>query len=159
MTWPRDGHEVLRVRARLASYWKAETLESFDGLRWTAAPRGEEGLSSEPDAARHPEWNQRVRVTIGDLRTANFIGAGATTFVEDAPRQPVAATAGSFVSGSTPLGHGDAYQALAYYPRPTAGQLRAAPTVYGPGAAVDLSLSLADRRGRPAGQVLFPAWE
>src|SRR5437763_1877797 len=24
LKWPRDGHEVLRVRAKLASYWKAE---------------------------------------------------------------------------------------------------------------------------------------
>jgi hypothetical protein len=37
--WPRDGRELFRVKAPRASYWKAETLDSFDGERWRAGGR------------------------------------------------------------------------------------------------------------------------
>src|SRR4051812_42420493 len=106
LDWPQDGHEVVRVHAKLASYWKAETLEAFDGLRWIDGPRGTEGISSAPDVARHPEWRQRLRVTIGDMRSPNFIGAGDTSYVYRSPRDPISATAGSYVSGGNPLQRG-----------------------------------------------------
>ena len=31
LNWPRDGRELLRVRARQPAYWKAENLDDFDG--------------------------------------------------------------------------------------------------------------------------------
>ena len=158
MEWRRQGREVLRVRAKLAAYWKAETLESFDGLRWTTGPRGQEGISPGPDMIRHPEWRERLRVTLSDMRSPNFIGAGETTLVSRAPRQPVSATAGSFVTAGPPLVPGDAYEADIYYPRPSSGELRDAPLDYGPGAALDLAVGLADRGGHAMGEVLFPAW-
>ena len=158
LNWPQDGREVLRVKAKLASYWKAETLEAFDGLRWVDGPRGTEGISSAPDMKRHPEWSQRMTVTIGNMRTPNFIGAGDTVFVDRSPRLPVSDTAGSFVSAGNALQRGNAYRAISYYPRPAAGQLRAAPTEYGPGSAVDLTMLIADQGGTRVGQVLFPAW-
>ena len=34
LNWPRDGRELLRVRARRPAYWKAENLDIFDGERW-----------------------------------------------------------------------------------------------------------------------------
>ena len=29
--WPRDGRELLRIRARRSAYWKAENIDEFDG--------------------------------------------------------------------------------------------------------------------------------
>jgi len=109
-------------------------------------------------ATTRAEWRQRLRVTISDMRSANFIGAGDTTFVFDSPRKPVSATAGTFVSAGSPLEHGNAYAAVSYYPRPGGGQLRRAPTVYAPGSAVDLTLKVADKSGQMVWQVLFPSW-
>ena len=35
LDWPRDGRELLRVRAeKRPAYWKAENLDGFDGVRW-----------------------------------------------------------------------------------------------------------------------------
>ena len=34
LNWPRDGRELLRVRAQRPAYWKAENLDTFDGERW-----------------------------------------------------------------------------------------------------------------------------
>src|SRR3712207_8639338 len=31
LTWPRDGREMLRVKARVAAYWKARDLDLFSG--------------------------------------------------------------------------------------------------------------------------------
>ena len=38
LDWPRDGREVLRVKAQTASYWKAVNLVEFDGMRWRRRP-------------------------------------------------------------------------------------------------------------------------
>ena len=34
ISWSRSGLAMLDVKARQPDYWKAETLETFDGLRW-----------------------------------------------------------------------------------------------------------------------------
>src|SRR5688500_13498976 len=34
LDWPRDGRELLRVRAKRPAYWKATNLDDFDGARW-----------------------------------------------------------------------------------------------------------------------------
>src|SRR5215218_1935355 len=34
LDWPRDGRELLRVKARHPAYWKATNLDTFDGQRW-----------------------------------------------------------------------------------------------------------------------------
>ena len=40
LDWPRDGREMLRVKAKQAAYWKAESLDVFDGERWVQSPGG-----------------------------------------------------------------------------------------------------------------------
>ena len=48
LDWPRDGTTLLNVRSDRPHYWKAETLDSFDGLRWFRSPRnGSTDVSSE----------------------------------------------------------------------------------------------------------------
>ena len=34
LDWPRDGTTLLNVESDRPHYWKAETLDTFDGLRW-----------------------------------------------------------------------------------------------------------------------------
>ncbi len=34
LDWPRDGRELLRVKAKRPAYWKATNLDDFDGRRW-----------------------------------------------------------------------------------------------------------------------------
>ena len=34
LDWPRDGTTLMNVSADRPHYWKAETLDAFDGFRW-----------------------------------------------------------------------------------------------------------------------------
>ena len=86
LNWPRDGRELLRVRARQPAYWKAENLDIFDGAALAA-------LGGQLRRARVPEdnprlverWTQQIKVSIRNLRTDQFITAGYALDV-DIPR-------------------------------------------------------------------------
>jgi hypothetical protein len=132
LDWPRDGRELLRVRARRPSYWKAEDLELFDGLRWTTQAGANRHVPIAVGLREHPGWRQEVRVTLKGLRTRQFVSPGETLSISRAPRQPVNARAGGFSveAGGDDLGRDDAYLAEAYVPRPSAVALRASVTAY-----------------------------
>ena len=40
LNWPRDGRELLRVKAKTPAYWKAENLDDFDGSIWRRSQLG-----------------------------------------------------------------------------------------------------------------------
>ena len=125
MNWPRDGREVLRIRATHAAYWKTENLDGFDGLRWRHVRIA--GDEDTPAAFyTHPEWTQDVRVAVRSLSSAQFIGAGSTLLIRDARAAPVpGGSFGTYDADST-LHRGDSYVARVYTPRPTARELEAA---------------------------------
>jgi transglutaminase-like putative cysteine protease len=152
LDWPRDGREVLRVRSRIGAYWKAETLDVFDGVRWVTNDRTG-GVPTAPEEVHHPEWVQRIRVVIGGIQTEQFIGAGTTTYIWESPRKPIAGTAGNFVSATSPLRNGHAYRARVYYPRPSAAQLRGAGDNYPSEVTRAVSMVVA---GSPSSAVYFP---
>lgn len=156
MTWSRDGNEVLRVRAARGTYWKAETLSEFDGLRWRReAGADRRGLQTEINRDR-PDWIQRLRVTVRDMSTDQFIGAGTVLSVSKAPRQPVASGPGEFRVEDRPLHRGHTYEVEAYVPRPSARALAASGTRYPVFVADDLSVELPRQEaGRPKPEVRF----
>ena len=125
LNWPRDGREVLRIRASDRAYWKATNLAVFDGTRWVqggvAGPALDAGLESV-----HRTWRQTLNVTVRGLRTRQFVGAGSTLSFIDTPRTPTANGPGAFVTADRPLRRGNAYRQVVYTPRPTARQLRSA---------------------------------
>ena len=66
--WPRDGRELLRVKATRPAYWKAENLDDFDGVRW--ARRGARRARARRRAApRAASWTQTIQVVDRGLRT------------------------------------------------------------------------------------------
>ncbi|HEX2087551.1 MAG TPA: transglutaminaseTgpA domain-containing protein [Solirubrobacteraceae bacterium] len=149
LDWPRDGREVLRIRAETASYWKATTLAEFDGRRWVEVRP--QGLEDDPEAATPRErWLQDLRVSIRNLRTQQFISAGTTLRIERSPRTVLPGAPGSFVTSERPLRRGHAYMARAYIPRPRALQLETASDVYPPGLWPFLSIRLPASMGGPA---------
>jgi transglutaminase-like putative cysteine protease len=128
LDWPRDGREVLRIRARQRSYWKAVNLAAFDGSRWvqdTGQDRDE--LETE---VYDPDWEQEIRVTMRALRTRQFITAGSTIDITNTPRTATSVTPGVYESTGEPLRRGHAYRAIVYTPRPTTSQMREAPADY-----------------------------
>ncbi len=128
LDWPRDGREVLRIKARQRAYWKAVNLVAFDGARWVQntgqEPDGLEGLTFD-DA-----WIQTIRVTLRALRTSQFVAAGTTSRIITPPRAATNITPGVFETAGEPLRRGHAYRATVYTPRPTIAGMRRASSDY-----------------------------
>ncbi len=133
LKWPRQGEEVLRVKAPSASYWKGITLERFDGVAWRFDPRF--AATAEEDTemtVAHPEWLQRVTVVARGIRSRELYAPGDVIAVEDLGRPTEPAPGGTRVipEGSRPLGPGDGYRADVYTPKPTPFELSTAGTDY-----------------------------
>jgi transglutaminase-like putative cysteine protease len=164
LDWPRDGTVMLRVKAPRPSYWKAENLDIFDGLRWIGdrASLGPDPRFELPlEAFKRPEWQQKIQVTVRSLRSQLVVGAGTTLAVDKLGRRAAVpgSSAGTFVV-RRPLGRGDSYEATVYTPRPTAAELRGAGTGY-PGFAqryTKMILPASPRSAIGAQQVSFGAF-
>ena len=157
LDWPRDGREILRVRARQRSYWKAVNLVAFDGVRWVQdARRTEDELET---AVFNPAWQQTIRVTLRALRTTQFVAAGSTLDIVDPPRAATSNTPGVYETIDEPLRRGHAYRAIVYTPRPTLAQLRAAPAELPFALPREYGVMRLPAAGRNGGlPVVFPWW-
>ncbi|HWM09123.1 MAG TPA: transglutaminaseTgpA domain-containing protein, partial [Solirubrobacteraceae bacterium] len=125
LDWPRDGRELLRVRAgRRPAYWKATNLDMFDGLTWRQSPAygDEPSLPSESQVVDN--GTQRIRVTVRNLSSRNYITAGYTTDVETPTIDQQPRGDGTWTAGRT-LRRGDAYRAEVFEPEATESQRRA----------------------------------
>ncbi|MEA2309034.1 MAG: protein-glutamine gamma-glutamyltransferase [Thermoleophilaceae bacterium] len=130
LDWPREGTTMFEVRSPHQHYWKAETLDRFDGLRWS---HSDAGSGSDPSAelppARNPRWQERIAFSVRGLSSSLLIGAG-TTYAVDGSHVLVGSGDGTVRVLDGPLGKGDAYTISAYVPDPTAAQMRAASPRY-----------------------------
>jgi hypothetical protein len=131
IVWPRHGHPVLEIKAARPDYWKAESLDSFDGHSWvsgsvTAPTDALLGIS----ASTVRRWTQSLRVTFAGMESADVIAAGVA--------QPPVGLQSAVLDGASPgtwvaqtgLSRGDSYHIKVYDPQPSAAQLTAAGTEY-----------------------------
>jgi LPXTG-motif cell wall-anchored protein len=132
LSWPRDGRVLLHVKADRASYWKAEDLEFFDGVRWRSQPAANPLTPIAEGSEEHPRWRQDIRVDVAGMTTRQFIAPGETLSISRSPARPVNTRAGGFTVAASDdeLSTGDAYHAESYVPRPSAQQLREASSDY-----------------------------
>jgi transglutaminase-like putative cysteine protease len=128
LSWPRDGREVLRVRAPARAYWKAVNLVGFDGTGWVKTAERDQRVSVPPAPDR--SWLEKIHVTIRALRSSQFVAAGTTLQISDSPRPSMPSAPGQFETSGQPLRRGQAYRAEVYVPRPTAAMMKAAGTAY-----------------------------
>jgi transglutaminase-like putative cysteine protease len=150
LNWPRDGREVLRIRARDRAYWKATDLTAFDGRRWVQAPQAPgRGLDAGLDRV-HPRWRQTLRVAVRALISSQFVAAGTTLGLLGTPRAPIQTAPGVFATRGGPLERGSAYRAVVYAPRPSARDLRAAARRPLPAATDETSIVLPAARAAGA---------
>jgi transglutaminase-like putative cysteine protease len=125
LDWPRDGRELLRVRAsKRPAYWKAENLEGFDGIRWREidANVDDPGVPVD-DPEILDQGTQEIRVTIRNLSSTQFITAGYADRVDSPTIRETPRGDGTWVAGR-PLRRGDAYEAVVYTPQTTEQQRR-----------------------------------
>jgi len=143
LDWPREGTTLLNVESDRPLYWKAETLETFDGLRWVRTDQNRTSpLGEIPDEA-DPKWLQRIRVTVRSLRTDFVVVAGTPVEVDGAGGSLSSSSDGTIRSLGEPLERGDSYTVNSYSPDPKPSELRAADGPY------DLDLAQYTRIGLP----------
>ena len=117
LDWPRDGRELLRVRAKAPAYWKAENLDDFDGSAWRRSAVSFAVPEVPADQALVRRWSQNLTVSIRNLRTDEFITAGHALAVSIPKLDDIPTLDGLFLAPRT-LRRGDAYTARVYTPRP-----------------------------------------
>jgi transglutaminase-like putative cysteine protease len=141
LDWPRKGTTLLNIRSDRPHYWKAETLDTFDGLRWLRTTDNdtrsvtaelpdrslEEGATWQP-FEWNPRWDEEIRVTVRSLASSLVVGAGTTYYVDGVGASP--SSDGTWRINGQPLEKGDSYTFNAYAPDPTRAQLQAAPSDY-----------------------------
>jgi transglutaminase-like putative cysteine protease len=129
--WPRSGRTLLAVRSDAPHYWKAETLDVFDGLRWSHSNAGERrplGAELPPDL--NPAWEKKITFTVRQLRSNLLIGAGTFFDTEGDIGVTVVSGDGTVRLIDKPLQEGDSYTVRAYVPDPSAERMRQAPDVW-----------------------------
>jgi len=129
LDWPRENRVMARISSKRPHYWKAIDLETFDGTRWTTDGQLPQGVSTE-QAPNHADWLIDLRVSVRDLRSTQYLTAGAGFNVERSPRLVIPSAPGTFTTGREPLRRGDSYTTEAYAPNPSVRELRSAGTEY-----------------------------
>jgi transglutaminase-like putative cysteine protease len=135
LDWPRDGTTLLNVRSDRRQYWKAETLDAFDGLRWVRSPvpDRQDVFADLPSPFRkkgptwqfheyNPAWDEQITVTVRSLTSDLVVGAGIVHAVDGVAHR-IAGDGTARVQGE-PLEKGDTYSVRAYAPDPTRSQMQ-----------------------------------
>ncbi len=145
LDWPRDGTTLLNVKSDRPHYWKAQTLDGFDGFRWfrsshndTAALGAELPFDGERGIGEgeawdyfeyNPRWDEEIEFTVRSLSTQLVVGAGLTHDV-DGVNATTSADGTARLIGEEPLEKGDSYSIRTYAPDPSARQMTEAPEGY-----------------------------
>jgi hypothetical protein len=150
MTWPRDGHEVLRVKAQTPTYWKAVNLAQFDGIRWREDAVIDPYQPDIPESiSGFPQWRQTITVVLRDLRSFQYVAAGTALSISRTRKLHTRDAPGTFITGRSPLRPGDSYRATVYTPRPSQAQMAGAGDNYPQELENDLSMLLPASVGGP----------
>ena len=149
LNWPRDGHEVLRVKAQIPTYWKAVNLTQFDGIRWREEAVIDPFQPDIPEPVNNPQWRQTITVVLRDLRSFQYVTAGTALGISGTHKLHTRDSPGTFITGRTPLRPGDSYRAEVYTPRPSQAQMSAAGANYPSSLEDDLSMLLPASVGGP----------
>ncbi len=128
INWPRRGTTLLFVKSDRPYYWKAETLNSFDGTRWIGST-GNDGTSaaSEIPIAPKRKWLKQLEVNISGLRGNLVVGAGTPYRISPDAGDTNTSADGTTISVGHELHSGEHYTVSTYLPEPTAAEMRAAP--------------------------------
>jgi transglutaminase-like putative cysteine protease len=129
LDWPREGTTLLNIRSDRPHYWKAETLDGFDGFRWVRTPLNDttEATAELPDRFGYPQgtwnlrewnprWDEEIRVTVRSLTSDLIVGAGITYEVDDV-RATYSVDGTARLIGDQ-LEEGDSYTVHSYAPDP-----------------------------------------
>jgi transglutaminase-like putative cysteine protease len=159
LTWPRDGRELLRVKARFPSYWKAENLDEFDGFRWRRNDPTFEAQELPANQFNVSRFTQRISVSVRNLRTDTFV-TGGYAFGVTLPHVDAEPTLDGVFTADRTLERGDTYAATVYTPQLSERQRRAAGDRYPASLVAYRTISLPLGPGAAASivRLTFPAF-
>jgi transglutaminase-like putative cysteine protease len=126
LDWPRHGELVFKVSSDQPHYWKATTLDHFDGFRWVSSTTSAGAPGSElPDSPTPSSWETEATLTVGALRDNRLISPGP--ILRTNGLDTIAIADDGTATTADDLGPGDTYTVQAYTPGPSAGRMRTAP--------------------------------
>jgi hypothetical protein len=125
--WPRKGDVVMTVESERPHYWRAVTLDAFDGFRWARSLAGASTLTKpDPPPSERAGWYVSATFTVGALVSEVLVSPGAVERVEGV--EAVVSRDGT-VQTSSELDQGQTYTVESYAPNPSVREMRAAPDV------------------------------
>ena len=144
LDWSRAGATVLNVKSDRPHYWKAEALDSFDGLRWVRSAAADDNRygpevafsDSVPEGRwdyneYNPDWDERIRFTVRSLSSTMVVGAGVTLRVDGVGRARPSSDGTTLLRPGVRLEKGDSYFVRSYAPNPTKAQMEGVQDGYG----------------------------
>ena len=155
LDWPREGTTLMNVSSDRPHYWKAETLDAFDGFRWYRSGDSDQARTGaeipfdrfSADGAQwdygeyNGAWDETIDFTVRSLSSNLVVGAGVTYGV-DGVRAVTSGDGTTRLIGDEVLRQGATYTVDAYAPDPTAEQMRGAPPGYAGGLISYTGISL-----------------
>jgi protein-glutamine gamma-glutamyltransferase len=158
LDWSRAGATVLNVKSDRPHYWKAETLDAFDGLRWVRSPGADDNRFGPEVVYRgaHPDgrwnyneynldWDERIRFTVRSLSSDMVVGAGITLDVDGIPGARPSSDGTTRLFRGRRLERGDSYFVRTYAPNPTKKQMEGVPRGYSSGQIIYTAIQLPNR--------------
>ena len=140
LEWSRAGATVLNVKSDRPHYWKAEALDSFDGLRWVRSASADDNFygpevafsSSTPEGRwdyheYNPNWDERIRFTVRSLSSTMVVGAAITLRVDGVGGARPSSDGTTRLRRGVSLEKGDSYFVRTYAPNPTKAQMEDVP--------------------------------
>jgi transglutaminase-like putative cysteine protease len=125
--WPRKGTTLLLIKAKNPHYWKAESLDRFDGVGWTTSPLSDSDATVANTAVtQNPKWFESAHITVRGLKSQLVVGPGSLIGFNGLPGQPVVLSNATYLLNGQ-LESGDSYTVRGYTPDPSSRQMRAAP--------------------------------
>jgi transglutaminase-like putative cysteine protease len=131
INWPRRGTTLLYMQANRPYYWKAETLNDFDGRRWLrTSANASVSASSELPVAPNRRWFTQIKVTVAGLRGNQVIAAGTPQSVSSGAGDADLNGDGTVTAVDHELRDSENYTVNTYVPQPTPAQLKSATPQY-----------------------------
>jgi protein-glutamine gamma-glutamyltransferase len=155
--WPRKGTTLLLIKSKHPHYWKAETLDRFDGRGWTTTnPADADQTIGIAGIVSNPKWLETVHVTVRSLRSDVVIAPGSVLRVTGLDSSPIQLSNETALNNGE-LAAGDTYTVRTYAPDPSAKQMRAAPAP-DPAFVRYTTLDVPQRNGFVASQEQVPLY-
>ena len=143
LDWSRAGATVLNVKADRPHYWKAEALDSFDGLRWVRSRSADDNRYGAEVVYKESipqgrwdyneynlNWDERIRFTVRSLSSDMVVGAGITLRVNGIGGARPSSDGTTLLRRGRRLERGDSYFVRTYAPNPTKEQMEGVPEGY-----------------------------